>query len=33
MFSALTEHMRDAQSVRRTETYDRKAEVPSWATS
>ena len=33
MFSALTAHMRDAQAIRRTETYDRKAEVPSWVTS
>lgn len=33
MFSALTEHMRDAQAVQRTETYSRKAEVPSWVTS
>ena len=30
MFTALTAHMRDAQAIRRTETYDRKAEVPSW---
>ena len=33
MFSALTAHMRDAQGVQRTQTYDRKAEVPSWVTS
>ena len=33
MFTALTEHMREAQAVRRAETYDRKAEVPSWVTS
>jgi len=33
MFTALTEHMRDAQAVRRTETYDREAEAPSWVTS
>ena len=33
MFTALTAHMRDAQGIQRTQTYDRKAEVPSWVTS
>lgn len=33
MFSALTAHMRDAQTVQRTTTYDKQAEVPSWVTS
>lgn len=33
MFSALTSHMRDAQAIQRTETYNREAEVPSWVTS
>lgn len=33
MFSALTLHMRDAQAIQRTETYNREAEVPSWVTS
>jgi len=33
MFSALTAHMREAQSIRRTVTYDKRAEVPSWAKS
>ncbi len=33
MFSALTAHMRDAQGIQRTQTYDRNAEVPSWVTS
>jgi hypothetical protein len=31
MFDALTGHMRDALTVRRTETYDQPAEVPAWA--
>jgi hypothetical protein len=30
MFSSLTAHMRDAQAIQRSETYDTKAEVPSW---
>ena len=30
MFSSLTAHMRDAQSIQRAETYSKKAEVPSW---
>lgn len=30
MFDALVEHMRDAVSIRRTDIYNRKAEVPSW---
>jgi hypothetical protein len=30
MFGALTSHMRDAQVIRRAETYDKKAQVPSW---
>lgn len=33
MFASLTAHMRDAQSVRRSETHDKKAQVPSWLTS
>jgi hypothetical protein len=31
MFDALVAHMQDATQVRRTETYDLEAEVPSWA--
>jgi hypothetical protein len=31
MFTALTTHMRDSEAIRRTESYDKKAEVPSWA--
>jgi hypothetical protein len=30
MFSSLTAHMRDAQAIRRAETYNKEAEVPSW---
>lgn len=30
MFEALTAHMRDALAIRRTVTYDREAQVPSW---
>lgn len=30
MFSSLTAHMRDAQTIQRAETYSTKAEVPSW---
>ncbi len=30
MFSSLTAHMRDAQTVARTQSFDKKAEVPSW---
>lgn len=30
MFSSLTAHMRDAQAIRRVETHNKKAEVPSW---
>lgn len=31
MFDALVAHMRDAQGIRRAETYDLDVEVPSWA--
>jgi hypothetical protein len=33
MFGSLTAHMRDAQAIVRTATYDQEAEVPSWALS
>ena len=33
MFSNLTAHMRDAQTVQRAATYDRQVEVPAWVTS
>lgn len=33
MFDALTAHMRDALSMRRTAIYDRDVEVPAWAKS
>jgi hypothetical protein len=33
MFSSLTAHMRDAQAIQRTVTYDAQAEVPPWVTS
>jgi hypothetical protein len=33
MFDALVEHMRDAQSVRRAESYDVPVEVPAWLAS
>jgi len=31
MFDALTSHMRDAVSIARSETYDTKMELPTWA--
>ena len=33
MFSSLTAHMRDAQTIQRATAYGKQAEVPSWVTS
>jgi len=32
MFDALTAHMRDALAIERTDSYEQRVEVPTWAT-